>query len=96
MAGRRTVDATFVRAVAYKRLFTACASAFAAVTLVYVVASRHTQEPRSLAMTGVALAIFLGGGAWSLRDGLRLVRELRGAAAGGAARASRAPGGTAT
>jgi hypothetical protein len=78
MAKGRTVDAAFVRAVAYKRIFTACASACASIALVYVVASRHTQEPRSLAMTALALAIFIGGGAWSLKDGLRLVRELRG------------------
>ena len=82
MAEKRSVDVAFVRIVAYKRIFTACASLVASVALVGIVASRAAAaEPRSLALTALALAIFLGGGSWSLRDGLRLVRELRAHAA---------------
>lgn len=77
LGNRRTVDVAFVRIVAYKRLITAASSFVAACALVWVVNARGATDSKSLWMTAAALLIFCGGGAWSLRDGLRLIHELK-------------------
>ena len=70
----RTVDRSLVRMIAYKRIVTGSLSLTAAVALSVLVAARGGVPPASFAL---ALLLFVGGGAWSLRDGLRLRRELR-------------------
>lgn len=70
----RYVDRSFARVVAYKRIVTGSLSLSAAVLLSIAVALHGGAPPLSFA---VALAIFVGGGSWALRDGLRLRRELR-------------------
>jgi len=70
-----TVDARIARAIAYKRIFTGALALATGVGLVVAV-SVHGSNRTSPVGLGVALAIFFGGGAWTLRDGLRLLREL--------------------
>jgi hypothetical protein len=70
----KTVDRRIAVAIAYKRIFTGTLALAAGVGVAIVVAS-HGGGPLPLVV--LALAIFLGGGAWTLRDGLRLRRELR-------------------
>lgn len=69
MAG--TVDRSIARLIAYKRIVTGVL-AFAAGLATLVLSTTRPFTPLSL----VALALFFGGGAWALRDGLRLRREL--------------------
>lgn len=68
----RTVDRRIARAVAIKRIVTGIASLALGVALVVAVFAKG--DPPALA--AVAVALFWGGGAWTLRDGLRLRREL--------------------
>lgn len=70
----RTVDRSIARMIATKRLITGTLGLVAGVALV-VVAVSHGGAPTPA--MGLALLIFFGGGAWTLRDGLRLRRELR-------------------
>jgi hypothetical protein len=69
----RTVDRSFAKMVAYKRLITGSLAISAGIGLIAFAVTR--QLPMALPFYG-ALAIFFGGGAWALRDGLRLRREL--------------------
>jgi hypothetical protein len=70
MAG--TVDRSIARMIALKRIVTGSLSiACGAGLLVALVI--HGSAPPSAAL---GLLIFFGGGAWTLRDGLRLRREL--------------------
>lgn len=68
----RTVDRSFARMVALKRIVTGCVSIACGVALVVGLAVHGSPPP----VAGVALLVFFGGGAWTLRDGLRLRREL--------------------
>ena len=67
-----TVDRSFARLIALKRIVTGTLSLLCGVGLTVVLASRGAAPP----IAGAALVLFFGGGAWTLRDGLRLRREL--------------------
>jgi hypothetical protein len=67
-----TVDRSLARMVSLKRIVTGSLSIACGVGLVVILALRGAAPP----MAGVALLIFFGGGAWTLRDGLRLRRLL--------------------
>ena len=69
---RRTVDRKFARMVALKRIITGSASIACGVALIVALLLKGNPPP----IAGLALLIFFGGGAWTLRDGLRLRREL--------------------
>lgn len=71
-----TVDRSFARFVALKRIFTGTFALVAGVAIV-VVALRHDHPSVPPASLVLVLAIFFGGGLWTLRDGIRLRRELR-------------------
>ncbi len=73
MLQQRYVDRTFARMIAYKRILTGTLGILAGV-VVSVVAFMQTR-PFTL-MFALAVFIFAGGGAWALRDGLRLLRDL--------------------
>jgi hypothetical protein len=69
-----TVDRSIAKMIAYKRIFTGAFALAAGVILaVLTIANGRPWTPLLL----VALAIFFGGGVWTLRDGLRVRRELR-------------------
>ncbi len=71
-----TVDRSFVRFVALKRIFTGLlALVFGVATVLIALRHDHPNVP-SVALV-LVLAIFFGGGLWTLRDGIRLRRELR-------------------
>ncbi len=70
----RTVDRSIARLVAIKRIVTGTVSILCGIGLVVgLVLHRGSAPP----VTGIALLLFFGGGAWTLRDGLRLRRELQ-------------------
>jgi hypothetical protein len=69
----RTIDRSIARMVATKRIITGSLALAAGVGLSFVAASHGKPTPA----LGLALLIFFAGGAWTLRDGLRLRRELR-------------------
>jgi hypothetical protein len=58
--------------VAWKRMITGSLSIACGLGLIVLLLMKHSAPP----MAGIALVIFFGGGAWTLRDGLRLRREL--------------------
>lgn len=68
----RTVDRSFARMVALKRIATGALSIACGIALSVALVVHGSPPPAA----GVALLIFLGGGAWTLRDGVRLRREL--------------------
>lgn len=68
----RTVDRSFAKMVAFKRIITGSLSIACGVGLVIALVLKGNPPP----IAGLALLIFFGGGAWTLRDGLRLRREL--------------------
>ena len=70
----RTIDRSIARMVATKRLVTGTLALAAGVGLIVLAIMHGTAPTPSL---GLALLIFFGGGAWTLRDGLRLRRDLR-------------------
>ena len=70
----RTVDRSIARMVATKRLITGALALAAGVGLLILAISHGSAPTPALAL---ALLIFFGGGAWTLRDGIRLRRELR-------------------
>jgi hypothetical protein len=67
------IDRSFVKLIAYKRFSTAILSYAAAIGLTVAVVL-HGGAP--MIQFALALVIFIGGGTWALRDGLRLRREL--------------------
>lgn len=69
----RTVDRGIARMIALKRIFTGVTALVAGVVTIVVALSRGGPPP---GMFVLAILIFFGGGAWSLRDGIRLKREL--------------------
>jgi uncharacterized membrane protein len=68
-----TVDRTFARMVALKRIVTGSLSIACGFGLIVALAIHGSPPP----VAAVALLIFFGGGAWTLRDGIRLRRELQ-------------------
>jgi len=70
----RTIDRSIAKMVATKRIITGTLALCAGVGMV-AVAIQHGGSPTPA--LGLALVIFFGGGAWALRDGLRLRRDLR-------------------
>lgn len=73
------VDLGFARLIATKRIITGSLSIACGVALLVALAW-HGKPP---AVAGLGLLIFFGGGAWTLRDGLRMRREIRRAFAAG-------------
>jgi hypothetical protein len=69
----QTIDRSFVKLITYKRFITAGLSYAAAIGLTIAVIVHGSAPALQLA---AALVIFVGGGTWALRDGLRLRREL--------------------
>jgi hypothetical protein len=70
----RTVDRSIARMIATKRLITGSLGLVGGVILL-AIAVVHGGTPTPA--LGLALLIFFAGGAWTLRDGIRLRRELR-------------------
>lgn len=70
----RTVDRSIARMVAMKRMVTGTLSIAVGIGLIVVVAVQHHAVTAPVLL---ALTIFFAGGGWTLRDGLRLRRELR-------------------
>lgn len=70
----RFVDRRIAKAIAIKRIVTGMLGLFLGVALLVGVYA-HGRAPVFLIVA--ATVFFFGGGAWSLRDGLRLLRELR-------------------
>ena len=68
----RTVDRSFARMVALKRIVTGSLSIACGVGLIVALVVHGSAPP----VAGIGLLIFFGGGAWTLRDGLRLRGEL--------------------
>jgi hypothetical protein len=68
-----TVDRSFARMVAFKRIVTGALSLACGVGLVVALVVHGSPPP----VAGIGLLIFFGGGAWTLRDGIRLRRELQ-------------------
>lgn len=66
------VDRSIAKMIAYKRIVTGAISLVLAVVMVAIGVAKHNTPP----MLGLAVAIFLAGGGWTLRDGIRLKREL--------------------
>lgn len=69
-----TVDRGTVKIIAYKRTVTGILSLFGCAALL-VVGLQRASGPTFMAY--FAAAMFLFGGTWALRDGIRLLRELR-------------------
>jgi hypothetical protein len=67
------VDRSLARAIAYKRIFTGTAALVGGVVMIGLGMTHAGSTP----LVALAVLIFFGGGAWALRDGLRLRRELR-------------------
>ena len=68
-----TVDRRLAQLIAYKRITTGVLGLMGGVAVI-LLAVAHGGGPSPLIV--LALAIFVGGGAWTLRDGIRLRREL--------------------
>jgi hypothetical protein len=79
------IDRGFVKLVTYKRFSTALLSYAAAIGLTIAVVVHGSAPPLQFAL---ALVIFIGGGTWALRDGLRLRRELNASASSSSASSS--------
>ena len=71
-----TVDRSFARFVALKRIFTGTLALLCGAGIV-TIALRHDHPGVPTSGLVLVLAIFFGGGLWTLRDGIRLRRELR-------------------
>lgn len=73
-----SIDRSFARMIAIKRIITGSLSIACGVglTAALVWHATATSAPTPGALSAVGLLIFFGGGAWTLRDGLRLRREL--------------------
>ena len=71
---RRTsgVDRSTARLIAYKRIMTGSMSLASGVVLAVLVALHGSAPP----MAAIGFLLLFGGGAWTLRDGLRLRRAL--------------------
>lgn len=70
----KTVDRSIARMIATKRIVTGSASVVTGAVFLVVLLAHGTRPPPIAAL---ALLIFFAGGGWTLRDGLRMRRELR-------------------
>lgn len=70
----RTVDRSIAKMIATKRIITGSLALCAGVGLT-IAAFMHGGRPTP--GLGLALLIFFAGGGWTLRDGLRLRRDLK-------------------
>ena len=70
----RTVDRSIARMIATKRIITGSLGLAAGLGLTLFAIQHGTPPTPAL---GLALVIFFGAGAWTLRDGLRLRRDLK-------------------
>lgn len=70
----RTVDRSIAKMIATKRIITGSLALCAGVGLM-IAAFMHGGRPTP--GLGLALVIFFAGGGWTLRDGLRLRRDLK-------------------
>ncbi len=70
----KTVDRSIVRMVAMKRIAKGCSSLIAGAVMIYLTV-QHGGGPTPL--MGLGLVLLWGGGAWTLRDGLRLRGQLK-------------------
>jgi hypothetical protein len=68
------VDRRIAKAIAIKRIVTGTMGLSLGVALVVGV---YVHGGAPLHLLAAAMLFFVGGGAWALRDGLRLLRELR-------------------
>jgi hypothetical protein len=85
LARPQKIDRGFVKLIAYKRFSTAALSYAAAIGLTIAVVVHGSAPALQFAL---ALVIFIGGGTWALRDGLRLRRELNAASSSASASSS--------
>jgi hypothetical protein len=67
------VDRRLAQVIAYKRIATGTAALVGGVVMSGLGMAHGGATP----LVVLAVTIFFGGGAWALRDGLRLHRELR-------------------
>lgn len=67
-----TIDRSFARMVAYKRIVTGSLSIACGIALIVALVIHGNPPP----IAAAGILIFFGGGAWTLRDGIRLRREL--------------------
>ncbi len=67
-----TVDRAFMRMVCIKRIVTGSVSILCGFALIVALVWHGSAPP----MAALGLLIFFGGGAWTLRDGLRMRRDL--------------------
>jgi len=67
------VDRSFAKMVAYKRLITGTLGLAGGVVLTI---TAFMQERSLTPLFGLGIVIFVGGGGWALRDGIRLLRQL--------------------
>lgn len=70
---RGTVDRRLAKAIAYKRTVTGAMSLVGAAVMVTIAVNRG-EHAASMPIFGAAILVFAG--AWALRDGVRLLREL--------------------
>lgn len=68
-----TVDRAFMKMVCIKRIVTGSLSIVLGVALIIALVAHGNPPP----IAALALLIFFGGGAWTLRDGLRMRRDLQ-------------------
>jgi hypothetical protein len=69
----KAVDRRLAQAIAYKRIATGTAALCGGVVMIGL----GMTHGGATALVLLAVVIFFGGGAWALRDGLRLHRELK-------------------
>ncbi len=69
----KSVDRSIAKMIATKRIVTGSASIITGVVFFVILAFHGTRPPP---IAGLALLIFFVGGGWTLRDGLRLRRDL--------------------
>lgn len=68
-----TVDRAFAKMVCFKRIVTGSLSIASGIVLIVALIEHGSAPP----LAALALLILLGGGVWTLRDGLRLRRDLQ-------------------
>jgi len=67
------VDRSFAKMIAYKRIITGTLGLISGGIITFV---GYMQDRGFSPLFAIAILIFVGGGGWALRDGVRLLREL--------------------